>query len=389
MNLLQVTAAAEKFAELLDRPPIAVDAAHCLNAIHKNSGCDQCVQVCLTGAIQIEAGKPRLDAERCIACGLCLHRCPMGVLAGEDGVDRLLSCTEKVLDHEIIELICSQHPDPAHGSSKADAAIRISGCLAALGPSAYVGLAALDMKRIVVRLDACAQCPLGQLQPEIAQSIATARDLITTQIDMVDQQPRKPRPQPVISTRNPPVSRREFFQKLAAQHGPSTAQTINETADSPANGKRPPRERRRLIAALQLAGKAVKPAPIPDHQPFAKVTVSDTCTACGLCARLCPTDALQFVTVDQRYELRFTTSACINCGLCAKVCVSNSICVDGTPTPAEVAACVPVVLAAGSLRRCTKCGASFAGDPNTSLCPVCEFRRRNPFGARQRLTLQK
>jgi len=380
MNLLQVTTAAAKFAEMLDRPPVAVHASRCLNAIHKDASCDQCAQVCPTGAIQIEAGKPLLDAEQCANCGLCLHRCPTGVFAGEDGVDRLLFCTEKVLDHEIIELACSQHPDPAHGSSKADAAIRINGCLAALGPSAYVGLAALGVKRIAVRLDACAQCPLGQVQPQIARSIAAARDLITTAIEIVDQPPRKPRQQPVISTRNPPVSRREFFQKLTAQHGPSTAQTINDAADSPVEGKRPPRERRRMIAALKLAGKTVKPVPVPDQQPFANITVDKTCTACGLCARLCPTDALQFVTENQRYELQFTTSACIACGLCTKVCITNSIQLNGTPTPVEVAASKPVVLAAGKLQRCIKCGASFAGDPNATLCPLCAFRQRNPFG---------
>jgi len=48
----------------------------------------RCVEVCLPGALSLDgAGRPRLDAGRCIGCGLCVDACGDGSLAIDPGYE--------------------------------------------------------------------------------------------------------------------------------------------------------------------------------------------------------------------------------------------------------------------------------------------------------------
>lgn len=39
-------------------------------------GCGKCVQACSTGAIEVQAGRARVDESRCVLCGYCAPKCP-------------------------------------------------------------------------------------------------------------------------------------------------------------------------------------------------------------------------------------------------------------------------------------------------------------------------
>ena len=119
-----------------------------------------------------------------------------------------------------------------------------------------------------------------------------------------------------------------------------------------------------------------------DGLPFAHLTVNDQCTACGVCARICPTGALKLITGDDStYQLSFTSAACIACDACVQLC-EPAVLERTTATFGEVLSSEVVELRSGLLRACTKCGAKFVAEPDRELCPVCEFRQKNPFGSR-------
>lgn len=373
MNLVKLALAAERFAQ--SQPPISLQPFQCIRARDKSANCDICVQACPAGAIRFENGiQVNLDA--CIRCGLCLHLCPTETFSGSDNVPRLLYCATQIVDHESLELVCSQHPAPELGDPKVDGVIATTGCLAALGVSAYLHMAARGVKQIRVQLDACAECPLELLQPQIETSMHNANKLLQAvgkkQVVMPATPVAKPKRRSVYYVKNPTVSRRGFFQAL--KHG---ARNFLPTLE----GKS---ERQRIIDALrQLA-----PRDMDQYVPgdiFAAFSVTEVCNACAICARICPTRALEFTSNDTHFKLAFSPAACINCGLCTRFCTPQALQRRGSPTVGELINPNPTVLHNGTLIRCKKCNTRFAGKPGETLCPTCAFRQRNPFGATRKI----
>ena len=370
MNLVKLALAAERFTQ--SQPPITAHTMQCVRARDKSADCDRCVQVCPTGAISLEDGV-HVDFDACIRCGLCLHTCPTGALTGTDNVHRLLYCASQLVDHENIEIACAQHPDPAPGDPKADAVITTTGCLAALGASAYLSLATQGVKQVRVRLDACAQCPLALLQPQIEATIQRASDLLEAldkpQTVAVAAPVQRPRRRSVYSIKNPPVTRRSFFQAI----GQGARDFLPPLEDVT--------ERHRLVDALRRLAPKNPDQPVPGSD-FVSLAISDACNACTTCARICPTGALEFLRDDENFEITFSAAACVNCGLCLHFCDPKALTRNGAPTVGGLIDPEPVLLHRGTLTRCIKCNTLFAGEADNGLCPVCAFRRDNPFGGR-------
>lgn len=371
MRLVNLALAAEQFAQ--SQPSITVDAMLCLHARDKEADCDRCVAACPAGAISLEDGL-QVDANACVRCGLCLHICPTGALSAANNVHRLLYCVSQLVDRENIEIACPLHHNPDYGDPKVDAVITLTGCLATLGVSAYLSLAAQNVRRVRVRLDACDQCPLASLVPQIETTIRQASSLLKAldrqQTVTVTEPVQRLKRRPVYSVKNPPVSRRGFFQVIG-QRGRDILPSLD--GDS---------ERDRLIAALRCLAPDNSEYAVPDDD-FTTLSVTDTCNACTTCARICPTGALAFARDENSFQIAFMPSACVNCGLCLKFCEPQAINRQGAPTIGAIISDEPVVLYSGQLTRCRKCNTLFAAKSGEDLCTVCAFRARNPFGIRR------
>ncbi len=73
-------------------------------------GCAQCLAVCPTVALALQAGGPALDMGRCVFCGECARRCPQGRIAFSRE-HRLASRTREGL------VITCDDPGPVPGES--------------------------------------------------------------------------------------------------------------------------------------------------------------------------------------------------------------------------------------------------------------------------------
>lgn len=379
MNIVSLALAAEKLAAGSGLAPIIPVPQNCLNTRDKAANCNLCVQTCPLQAITLQP-EIQIDPNTCINCGLCLHDCPTGVFQGDDSAGRLLHCALQLLDRDTVEIACKYHPAPKEGRQQADAVLITDNCLTMLGVSAYQGLFAAGVEKLIVRLDACANCSMGSLRDKIEQTLdqAVQYNGFDQRVLIKEAEPASGRlkPRPIYSIKRPPISRRALLRKFTMQDtGESDA--LVEAFQSPPQENAAAIERQRLLAALRARKLVDGSAPMPPHE-FTKLHIKETCTACGTCARVCPTQALAFYESETAFALTFSTADCVNCGLCIDLCEAHALERSGTPTTAEVLQNAPVTLYTDTIKRCQKCHTVFKGEGD--FCPACGFRRKNPFG---------
>jgi formate hydrogenlyase subunit 6/NADH:ubiquinone oxidoreductase subunit I len=238
--------------------------------------------------------------------------------------------------------------------------------LAALSISTYVELANADKTHVTVRCDACGDCPIGQLAKQINNTVQAARPLTPMTIDVVTETPTTGKaPSPLHNTNRPVISRRGLFQIFTGGAQPK--------APPPTYPASLPLERQRLLTAL---------AERPDLSSawVTSLIVEGACTACEVCTRICPTDALMINSGRTDFQLNVNAAYCTGCGLCAAACPEEVLHIDPEPVAADPPTVPLTTLTIGSLRHCKRCKTTFSG--SSDLCPACDFRRKNPFGSK-------
>ncbi len=383
---------AERFSSL-DHSALTLDTERCLHSQDRFSGCQACFEICPVGAIT-PGRPPSLDPQKCAQCLACLMVCPVGAYTADDSVASLLNAV-KNLEKAPLELLCERNPRPTLGVSKAGTAIRIKGCLAGLGAGAYLVLAVLGQEHILVRTDACSACEWATLPAQVQAQVSHARQLLegwgkAGSLECVSVL-ESPTERPFCEAANPPLSRRDIFQTALRQGRATLARVVDEWGATPA-GRQPGRDRLRIQKALKqlpASPPATQPATPPAHtgslngMDFAWLSVSEACTACGICARICPTGALRFgkYAGETAFQLTFQAANCVGCDMCLHVCAPSAISLDHDPTFARIFSQENVIVRAGGLIKCKKCGALTVAQPGVELCPFCEFRRTHPFGS--------
>jgi ferredoxin len=101
--------------------------------------------------------------------------------------------------------------------------------------------------------------------------------------------------------------------------------------------------RRELLAKLSPLGRV--------EQDTAK------CTGCGLCARECPTGALEALTDAEAgtFRLLFKHGVCVACGGCVKICPERALTVERGLEPESLGRVT--ILFEDELIKCSECGA--------------------------------
>jgi ferredoxin len=266
----------------------------------------------------------------------------------------------------------------------------VRGCLAGLGTSAYIALVALEKKQLYVRLDACNDCPLYENQKTIRDFVANAKTLLgifgfsdqSIKINLIIDTTGFMNKRPIWDAHNPPMTRRDLF-KLASQQGQISAARMM-AKDISTEEKRTGRERIRLVNSLSMLSDKS-----PDHKRslpknlnFALLSILDTCTACNVCVRGCPTNALQLQINNEppTFSVTFIPKNCIACKICQNVCAVDSIRINGNVTPELIIQEKPMILVHGEWKKCKNCRTLIPANHNKDICPLCEFRRENPIG---------
>lgn len=172
--------------------------------------------------------------------------------------------------------------------------------------------------------------------------------------------------------------------RVATKAGPATATARVPASAAPAASTVPaatPPAAASPAAPLEPIGTA-SPASVPDVLPAAEL-VADGCTACGVCARSCPEQALA-LAVDPDggpARLHHTPLSCTDCGICVAICPAGALRRAGVLAPGDRPGTRELaVLPVTTCRRC-RAAVAVAAVAGDGLCPVCADRRRNPFGS--------
>jgi len=230
---------------------------------------------------------------------------------------------------------------------------------------------------------ACAACPLQAAHASITRAVNDANrwraafnqprqiHLLTTDGNRFAQ----PHTAPIFDSANRPSDRRNFFgflKKALVETGATVVGEPASTNDQPVLvsqrlPQRLPRERQHLLTALSKLGQ-------PQDVPLGLATISielEKCTACGLCAKFCPTGAIRFQADEQRFDLDFIPAACIDCNICVKACPTQAVTLTHNTPPGRFIRITATLLIEGDRASCAVCKKLTADHGDGTRCEVC------------------
>jgi ferredoxin len=302
------------------------------------------------------------------------------VFAQSRPVGSKLIATARAVGADPLDLRCPQHTSRTTTVAHA-AIVQHPQCLAELSPSLLIELA--QDRAVWLNDEKCADCPLKEAQTSIVRAVNEAnrwraafdqpRQVHLMTVDLKVSSP--PRPAPVLDSSNPPTDRRAFislFKRTLAEAG--AAAVSEEPGDdhqpAPVSHRLPQRfpcERQNLLTVLSRLSQ-------PQDVPLGMANVSiefEKCTACGLCAKFCPTGAIRFQADEHRFDLDFIPAACLDCGICVRACPTQAITLTHDTPPGRFIRLTATLLAEADLVPCTVCQKPTADHGEGTRCEVC------------------
>ncbi len=392
MSVLEFTMLTQALSRLEERP-IVVSAEQCLNSRHKDADCHRCIDLCPKQAIS-QREYMEVDAERCVACGLCWRVCPTEVftLKAVDDRNLLAQLCSLLSQGNRLEVACSRAVREGTIRSGSSGILELT-CLGQLSSALLIGSIVAGAEAIWINDSLCPECALGSIYSTVKDTVATSRSLlgafgreqsIFSYQDSAWLLPAKGASSAAVKVRaeQPLYSRRDLFHSLGSRVARGVTEmafSVMEDFVSTPNAAKTLEQhlpaRRLLLAQLLLKlGKPAKGSLNLDRLPMAQVKFSDHCSACGLCSKFCPTGALKSEASDDDIKFTFTTIYCIACGICRKVCPNDAIKLSCEISTARLIEQEPEVLMRCAAALCAVCGVPCASNGPQPLCFVCRKR---------------
>lgn len=322
-------------------PGIGWLQSRCLQAPPHPLACTRCIDACPAEALAFHEngdGVSLLARDACHGCAQCVPACPSEALVSAE-IDALMADRA---EGEPLRLGCHRVKDE-------DDLSRLH-CLRALGTDllAWLSARAAPEPMTLYLPDGCRNCPAA---PE------GARDAWKCDVEAFATVTDTPARNDFHATRRL-VSRRDLLRGRPAPRLPAIAP--NDAAPKAR------RLQRKLIAVEALADTQAPPA-----LPGLSLN-TDACRVHGVCARVCPTEALQETPYG---ELIFNALDCLDCGHCL------AICPEGALQRAESHGATPLTLRETRVLDCFECARPFkskvsgGAEEAAPACPACRRER--------------
>lgn len=304
--------------------------------------CGLCVDACPVDAIEPAGRIPRVAKDRCIGCAACVTACPV------DGAVRLPGADLVGFEAQIDALVASRPgvrllvacrgapPVPPERLSGDWVSLEVP-CLSIVTPG--WALQALQAGAPAVAFRGCGAACGARAPERVEPRVAFARDALEAiGVEHSDDRVMVLFPEDDEET----VVGGRGLEVLAPREGSGGPVQLREpaaTASVMAGG----------VGVLRSAGS-----------PLGVVSVrADGCTMCGLCAKVCPTEAFRFDEGPVAATLDLDRDRCVACGHCVAICPEDVIDVErGADLEALGTGLEPVKRS--TMARCRRCGEPIA-----------------------------
>ncbi len=374
---------------------VKLDVSRCLNFHIKSTVCAACVEVCPVEALTFtgDVNAPiALNDEICTRCGACVSACPTGAFDQPrlDEEQSNVTRTLRNLQGAPVELTCPQHPGEDESRAPVEAVVDVGRCLSSLTVSRLLSWVKQLEKDIWLNDRMCSDCPIGEVSAHISVLADYANRFLETwgrkeRIHLTSELDESiaPKKADFYDGQQPALSRRDFFSALGRMALKTASVLIEESLPVPLSGadKEVPEERMRLRAVLDSFGEPAHEQMDVSYMPFANVVVSELCSGCDICTRICPTDALTY-KLDESGEyflLNFLDADCVGCNRCAIVCPEQAIQLEKMVESRRLVDPEPRPVMTGKLVPCSVCGRPTRKRPfdEEPVCYICRAQSKS------------
>ena len=353
----------------------------CKRVRYPKSTCRTCADVCPENAISLNPG-PTISAT-CSDCGLCEIACPTEVFRNEWRTDEhILAEAASFIPRESTRRATSALSVGCHRAElQSEGGIRVP-CLGRVSENILLGTALLGFDEVVLIKGKCAECPWKQGEEILTHSLNRSRALlelgggtgVSIRIEEGERRGQDALPRRALFARLG-RSLRTHMAVVLQQQGQAVREALGNERGTEADAAPRWEHLRTLLRQLPLNADAV---PREDWFPWAKVVIDEArCSACGICAHLCPTGAVAQEAQPGCAVVSFRPSRCTNCGLCQEACPEGAIRFEEQVALADAVDDDWHALAQVGMSECLACGTTVRAG-NTTLCPTCEKRQVRP-----------
>lgn len=351
---------------------IQLKASRCVRSLSKESECNKCELICPTEAIVVANNPlPSINFSACVECGACDAVCLNEALSLDDfsTTDFFFSFME---DKE--NLISCRKNVP---------------CIAALNIENIISMALLK-KEIVFDMGHCDGCAIAhKCKYEIEKNYEEASYMLEAMESEAVIKLENIKYEKADTGEENISNRREFFSKINLKNMVKTKiefekeiqkatdelveHTLQKSDIALLKQKRITDRRKLFFTALKRIKKpSVYHIIEAGELSFTsmKLLNGDTCTACQMCYRVCPTGALSSDVKNSKID--FDPFLCIKCSVCHDVCEPEAITLSPTYRVKEFFEPEVQNLISFNVRRCNECSVIFSTNSSEKLCYRCK-----------------
>lgn len=287
------------------------DPTICAHQSFGQTGCTRCLNVCGANAISSDRGQIQVNPYLCQGCGSCTLACPTGALAfrSPDRASLLAQLQDKaasIRSHDATLLVSDTPPSASHSQAAISMVVRP---FTAFGDELWLTAFAMGFRHLIL----LATHGIDPDAERLVRSQMAVTGQVLTSCGLEEQTL-------VLAT-----TAAEVDKLLGANRGPAHAEAAPVSSITAIDPKRPMLNQ--TLDALQVAGDDAT-TQLPPGSALGRIVVDTArCTLCSSCAKLCPTEAINYsekATPDQAI-LSFIESRCVQCGICASGCPEDAI----------------------------------------------------------------